>query len=156
LRLVAAGGMTADDAANLTALRERLAGLGLADRVVIEEVFEPERGREIMGSFTVLCVPVPAGEAFGLFVIEALSYGVPVVEPRCGAFPEVLERTGGGILWDPGSAASLADALAPVLRDPAYRAELAAAGLAGVRRHFDLTTATVPALLDAYAAATQS
>lgn len=153
LRLVAAGGMTADDADNLAALRQRLDEAGLADRVQILEQFEPEKGREILPSFTVLCVPVPAGEAFGLFVIEALSYGVPVVEPNRGAFPEVLERTGGGVLWEVGSPASLADALAPVLRDPACRAELSAAGLAGVRRHFDLNTVAVPALLDAYALA---
>lgn len=151
LRLVAAGGMTADDAPNLATLRERLAAAGLAERVRIVETFDTDRDREILASFTVLCVPLPAGEAFGLFVIEALSYGVPVVEPNRGAFPEVLERTGGGVLWEVGSPASLADALAPVLLDSAYRAELSAAGLAGVHRHFDLHSATIPALLDAYA-----
>lgn len=150
LRLVAAGGMTADDAPNLVALRQRLADAGLAERVEITETFAPEQAREMFGRFTVLCVPVPAGEAFGLFVVESLSYGVPVVEPRCGAFPEVIEQTGGGVLWEVGSPASLADALAPVLHDPLFRARLSAAGLAGVRRHFDLNTATVPALIDAY------
>jgi glycosyltransferase involved in cell wall biosynthesis len=150
LLLTLAGGVTADDEPTVTALRQRLDEAGLADRVGFEEAFDSDRRGEILSSFTVLCVPVPAGEALGLFVLEALSYGVPVVEPRRGAFPEVLERTGGGVLWEPGSPVSLADALAPVLLDAAYRAELSAAGLAGVRRHFDLSTTTVPALVAAY------
>ena len=153
LHLTLAGGMTADDASNLQALQQRLSGAGLADRVRIEEVFEPSRSAEILSSFTVLSVPVPAGEAFGLFVTEALSYGVPVVQPSCGAFREVLERTGGGILYDPDSASSLADALASILLNPSYREELAKEGLAGVRQHFDLNTTTIPALLAAYALA---
>lgn len=152
LRLTAAGGMTADDAANLQRLRDRLQAAGAADHVTLIESFDPEGSRDRIGSFTLLSVPVPAGEAFGLFVIEALSYGVPVVQPRCGAFPEVLERTGGGVLCDPGSAPALAEAMAPILRQPERRAALSAAGLAGVRRHFDLHDHTVPGLLAAYAA----
>ena len=96
LRLVAAGGMTDDDRSNLERLRNRLDAAGLGERTRFEETFDPARGHEIIQSFTVLCVPIPGGEAFGLFVLEALSYGVPVVEPRSGAFPEVLERAGGG------------------------------------------------------------
>jgi glycosyltransferase involved in cell wall biosynthesis len=132
-------------------VRERLAAAGLAERVNIEEVFDGQHATELLKSFTVLCVPVPAGEAFGLFVIEALSYGVPVVEPRRGAFPEVLAKAGGGVLYDPDVPSSLAEALSSVLLDPARRADLSARGLAGVREHFDLATNTIPALLDAYA-----
>jgi glycosyltransferase involved in cell wall biosynthesis len=35
-------------------------------------------------------VPATYGEAFGLYVIEALACGVPVVQPRSGAFPELI------------------------------------------------------------------
>jgi glycosyltransferase involved in cell wall biosynthesis len=54
-------------------------------------------------SLTVFSVPALYGEAFGLYVIEALAAGVPVVQPRTAAFPELLEATGGGLLCDPGS-----------------------------------------------------
>jgi hypothetical protein len=39
--------------------------------------------------------------ACGLYVLEALAMGVPVVEPAIGAFPELLEMTGGGVLCGP-------------------------------------------------------
>ncbi|MBN2452046.1 MAG: glycosyltransferase family 4 protein [Lentisphaeria bacterium] len=150
LRLLAAGGMTADDQATLRRVRRRLRAAGAEGNAAIVEDFDAARRAEIMEGLTVLSVPAPRGEAFGLFAVEALAHGVPVVLPRAGAFPELLERTGGGVLCEPGSADSLADALAPVLLDPALRARLAAEGREGVRRHFDLATCTVPALLAAY------
>ncbi len=44
-------------------------------------------------SLSVFSVPAIYGEAFGLYVIEALAAGVPVVQPRTGAFPELIEAT---------------------------------------------------------------
>ena len=48
----------------------------------------------------------------------ALAYGVPVVQPGHGAFPELIEATGGGLLVEPGSAEALADGLALLAGDP--------------------------------------
>jgi glycosyltransferase involved in cell wall biosynthesis len=41
-------------------------------------------------------------EAFGLYLLEAMASGVPVVQPRRGAFPEIVEATGGGWIYNPG------------------------------------------------------
>ena len=49
-------------------------------------------------SLTVLSVPARSGEAFGLYLIEAMAAGIPAVQPRLGAFPELIEATGGGVL----------------------------------------------------------
>ncbi|MDL5055695.1 glycosyltransferase, partial [Oscillatoria laete-virens NRMC-F 0139] len=60
--------------------------------------FLPNISREdkikFLQSLTVLSTPATYGEAFGLYVLEALACGVPVVEPRHGAFPELLQATG--------------------------------------------------------------
>lgn len=51
-------------------------------------------------------------------MIEALASGVPVVQPRHGAFIELLDATGGGILCDPDDPQALADAMETLLLDP--------------------------------------
>ncbi len=48
-----------------------------------------------------------------------MASGVPVVQPRRGAFPEILEKTGGGILVEPGDPAGLADGIYRLWKDPA-------------------------------------
>jgi glycosyltransferase involved in cell wall biosynthesis len=69
-------------------------------------------------SLTVFSVPAAWKEAFGLYVIESLAAGVPVVQPDHGAFPELIEFTGGGLLYPPRDEAALADALASLLLAP--------------------------------------
>jgi glycosyltransferase involved in cell wall biosynthesis len=69
-------------------------------------------------SLSVFSVPARHPEAFGLYVIEAMAAGVPVVQPRCGAFPELLEATGGGVLCRPEDPESLAQELETLLLAP--------------------------------------
>ncbi|MEY5009018.1 MAG: hypothetical protein RLZZ253_157, partial [Verrucomicrobiota bacterium] len=76
----------------------------------------------------VFSVPAVYSEAFGLYVLEALAAGVPVVQPRHAAFPEVVEATGGGRLFEAGNAESLAVALEELLLDRAEARRLGAAG----------------------------
>lgn len=154
LRLHAAGGMTADDRPFVDALRRRLRAAGAADQAEIATHFDPTTVAAFLGAITVVSVPVPAGEAFGLFTLEALARGVPVVLPQAGAFPEVAGLTGGVLLYPPGQPGALAEALARVLLHPDQRATLASAGRNGVRKHFDLHRCMVPALLQAYQSVT--
>jgi len=70
--------------------------------------------------------------------LEAMAAGVPVVQPRRGAFPEIIEKTGGGLLVDPGDPDALGSALQELLNDPAQRRALGAAGAAGVRARYSV------------------
>ena len=87
-------------------------------------------------SLDVLSTPTVYADPKGLFVLEAMAAGVPVVEPAHGAFPEIIHRTGGGILVEPENPRSLAYGLLTILRDPQLRNELARRGYAGVRQHY--------------------
>ncbi|MDB6020893.1 MAG: hypothetical protein JWQ04_750, partial [Pedosphaera sp.] len=87
-------------------------------------------------SLSVFSVPALYGEAFGLYVIEALASGVPVVQPRHAAFPELVEASGGGVLCEPGNPKALANAIEPLLLDPAQARALGAAGRKSVEEKF--------------------
>ncbi|HEX3988698.1 MAG TPA: glycosyltransferase family 4 protein, partial [Verrucomicrobiae bacterium] len=91
-------------------------------------------------SLSVLSVPAAWKEAFGLYIIESLAAGVPVVQPDQGAFPELVAATGGGILYAPRDEAALADALEPLLRAPQRAQAMGQAGRASVIERFNVQT----------------
>src|SRR5262249_7382468 len=84
----------------------------------------------------VLSVPTVYREPKGLYVLEALANGVPVVQPRHGSFPELIEATGGGLLVKPDDPADLARGLREVLDEEARREEFARRGKAAVYDRF--------------------
>lgn len=128
VRLRCAGAMTDRDAVYVESLRKRLEESGYGGGAE----FLPNLGRdekvEFLMGLTVFSVPAVYSEAFGLYVLEALAAGVPVVQPRHAAFPEVVEATGGGRLFEAGNAESLAVALEELLLDRAEARRLGAAG----------------------------
>lgn len=143
-KLRCAGSMTGGDAKYVESLKQRLREAGVAG----DAEWLPNVSREakiaFLESLTVFSVPASYSEAFGLYVIEALAAGVPVVLPSASAFPEIIDETGGGVLYQPtrGETANgqlLAQALEPLLQN---RAEAAALGLHGreaVRREYSLS-----------------
>jgi glycosyltransferase involved in cell wall biosynthesis len=136
VRLRVAGWLGDRDRDYLEGCRERLRELGLSERVEI--LGEVARGEKIafLQSLHVLSVPTTYREPKGLFVLEALANGVPVVQPRHGAFPEMVEATGGGLIVDPDSPDSVADGLHALVADPERRAALGRAGREAVHRDF--------------------
>jgi glycosyltransferase involved in cell wall biosynthesis len=80
-------------------------------------------------------VPSTYHEPKGLFLLEAMANSVPVVQPAHGAFPEIIEKTGGGITVPSDDVDALARALFDLLVDRDKAARLGETGAAGVRRH---------------------
>jgi len=62
-----------------------------------------------------LSVPVLKGEAFGVYQLESLACGIPLVQPQLGAFPEIIEQTGGGVTYGPNTAEELCKSWANTL-----------------------------------------
>jgi glycosyltransferase involved in cell wall biosynthesis len=67
-----------------------------------------------------------------------MASGVPVVQPRRGAFTEIVERTGGGLLCEPDNANSLADGLYRLWQDATLRQKLARQGYESVRAQYTI------------------
>ena len=65
--------------------------------------------------------PTVYEEPKGLFLLEAMASGVPVVQPRRGAFPEIVQKTGGGMIVEPDDPDALADALETLLEGSGAR-----------------------------------
>lgn len=86
----------------------------------------------------VLSVPATYDEPKGMFLLESMASGVPVVQPRRGAFTEVVERTGGGLLVAPDDPVALADGLHQLWSDRALSAKLSANAFEGVRAHYSI------------------
>src|SRR5205085_8565822 len=106
----------------------RLRDAGLSD--AFQYVGEVDRRGKIdfLASIDVLAVPTTYQEPKGLFLLEALAAGVPVVQPDHGAFPEVLAATEGGLLHRPEDSQHLAERLHELLSDADARTRLANAG----------------------------
>jgi glycosyltransferase involved in cell wall biosynthesis len=128
VRLHVAGYLPPQHRRYLRDVERLLRGWGLAgDYHYAGEVTREEKIAFLAG-LDVLAVGTTYPEPKGLYVLEALANGVPVVAPRHGAFPELLAETGGGVLVAPGDPAALAAALAELLRDPGRRERLGRAG----------------------------
>lgn len=130
------GAATPSDQPYIDIQKRKLAEAGLAGDVSWKANLTREQKHEHLRNLTVLSVPATYGEAFGLYVIEAWAAGVPVVQPRSGAFPELLSLAGGGVLCEPDDAGALADALSLLVSDRQRARELGAAGRAAVLERF--------------------
>jgi len=89
-------------------------------------------------SLDVFSVPTTYAEPKGMFLLEAMANGLPVVQPRRGAFPEMVSKTGGGVIVEPDNPSALASAFLDLWRNPERAVALGRAGAAGVREHYDV------------------
>lgn len=135
-RLVLSGGYTRDDMPFVKAQKRKLRAAGLSEQVDFHEDFEGEGRKQFFRKVAVLSVPVRKGEAFGFYLLESLASGTPIVQPRLGAFPEIVSLSGGGVTYEPNRPEGLAAALKEVLFDPARLHHLSDAGGKGINQHF--------------------
>jgi glycosyltransferase involved in cell wall biosynthesis len=75
-------------------------------------------------------------EAFGLYVIEAMAATVPIVLPNHGSFPELIEKTEGGVLYDHAEKDSLCKVLTARLDDDEATQRLGKKGRVAVRQNY--------------------
>jgi glycosyltransferase involved in cell wall biosynthesis len=139
LRLHAGGGLGPGDEPFVNGLRAQLQTAGVASDVEFHPNLDRAAKLDFLRSLTVFSVPASYGEAFGLYLIEALTAGVPVVQPRHAAFPEIVAATGGGVLCEPGDPVALATAIEELLLDPVRARALGEAGRQAVRQNYSIS-----------------
>jgi len=137
------GGKSQADESFLRIIRRRLETAGVAEDVAFMPEFLGEERRQWLKELTVMCVPEKEEAAYGLFAMEAQAAGVPIVVPKIGIFPELIELTGGGVLVEFDSPRFFSAVLSPLLLDPDSAHRMGQKGRRGIEEHFDVeTTAT--------------
>jgi glycosyltransferase involved in cell wall biosynthesis len=134
--LDAAGYLAPEHRGYLRGIEKQMSDAGLESEFRYRGELDRARKIEFLRDLDVMSVPCTYDEPKGLSVLEAMANGVPVVQPRRGAFPEMLARTGGGVLVEPDDPRSLAQAIRALWKDREQLAELGRRGAAGVREHY--------------------
>lgn len=135
-RLIAAGYLPQGEKRYLESIRGHLADQGHGENFEYRGEVDRAEKEKLLHEAHVFSVPTVYHESKGLYVLEALAAGVPVVQPRHGSFPELIDQTGGGLLVDPEDPRALADGFAALMDDPPRRRALGCQGRRSVLESF--------------------
>lgn len=108
---------------------------GLGNAFEYHGVIDRHDKLAFLSQLDLFAVPTTYKEPKGRFALEAMACGVPVVLPSHGAFPELIEQTGAGVLVPPEDPIQLARTMEQLLDDPVRRAHLGKQGHAAMRGH---------------------
>ncbi|MBL8213074.1 MAG: glycosyltransferase [Bryobacterales bacterium] len=137
-RLEAAGYLAPEHKGYLDIIQKQMAEWGLAGEFHYHGSVDREQKVQFLRSLDVLSVPSIYAEPKGLYALEAMACGVPIVQPNHGAFPELIQRTKGGLLADPDNPISFGQHILRLYREPGLRAELSQAGSRAVREQYSV------------------
>jgi len=135
-RLWAAGYLPPEQKIFLAGIQNDLHSKMLGDQFQYHGELDRPGKQNFLRNLSVFSVPEVYADPKGLFLLEAMASGIPVVQPRRGAFSELIENTGGGLLVEPDNPAALAQAFWDLWNDPAKRKELGARGYQAVRTRY--------------------
>lgn len=138
VKLIATGGSTGDDAKFNKKQKHKLKENNLLDSFEILPDFEGKEVNDFFKRVSLVSVPVRIGEAFGMYMIESMASGVPVVQPALGAFPEIIEISGGGVTYMPNTPQKLSETWAELLSNPEKLEELGRKGYEGTNKKFNI------------------
>lgn len=149
------GWISEKDRAFCEAQEAKMVEAGLGDR--FRSVGSPDFEGKVsfFRDLDLFCVPARFVEPKGIYALEAMACGVPVVAPNHGAFPEMLEASGGGRLFPRGEVTALVDTLEDLLEDVEARRMMGSKGRRWVRSRCgrEAMTETTAAVFERFLAA---
>ena len=132
------GGYTGVDKPFISEQIKKIKEYGYQKSIRIYPEFVGDKKDEFFNDVDVISVPVRKIDGYGLYILEANSAGIPVVQPSTGAFPEILEITGGGIIYTPDTVSELSKAIVKIFNDNDLRLKLGETGNRRVRSELSL------------------
>jgi glycosyltransferase involved in cell wall biosynthesis len=75
-------------------------------------------------------------EGYGFTLVEAMSFGLPVISTTYGSIPEVIDHGVTGLLVAPGDGDALSEAMGTLAADPVAAREIGLAGRQRFERYF--------------------
>jgi glycosyltransferase involved in cell wall biosynthesis len=138
VKLVITGGSTSSDSKYISGLKKKIHKAGLNGSVDFYEVFVGAGRKEFFRKTSIASVPVRKGEAFGIYLPELMASGIPVIQPALGAFPEIVQLAGGGLIYSPNTPEKLAESWVMVLSDRKFLTDLSYQARKGVEESFNI------------------
>jgi glycosyltransferase involved in cell wall biosynthesis len=138
LTLNVCGGYTGTDKNFISQQIKKIRENKLEKSVKIYPEFQGDKKMEFFHDVDVISVPVNKYDGYGLYLLEANAAGIPVVQPATGAFPEIVERTKGGIIYSPDTIPELVSSLHRLLKDRKLISTLGETGSKMVRQELSL------------------
>ena len=135
-RLEVAGYMAPEHKGYLSGIEREMKQAGLAEEFHYRGVLDRQQKIAFLRKLDVLSVPATYDEPKGMFLLEAMACGVPLVQPRRGAFTEIIEKTGAGLLVEPDDSENLAEGILRLFKDPALAETLGQNGFQKVREYY--------------------
>jgi glycosyltransferase involved in cell wall biosynthesis len=135
-RLWAAGYLAPEHKSYLAGIRNSLSSWGLSDHFHYHGELDRPGKLNFLRDVSIFSAPGIYNDPKGLFLLEAMASGIPVVQPRRGAFTEIVEATGGGLLVEPDNPGALAQGFLDLWKDPEKRMALGAKGYQEVRSRY--------------------
>ncbi|HEY3275780.1 MAG TPA: glycosyltransferase [Syntrophorhabdaceae bacterium] len=108
----------AGDGPEMAAVQDRIRVTGLEDRTKVYGYFD--NPRDIYNVLDVLVLP-SLTEGIPLALLEAMSFGLPVIASGVGGIPEIVEDNVNGLIVRPGMVSDLAEKIGLLARDHALR-----------------------------------
>lgn len=126
-------------------LQEQIASAGLTNCLRLTGPLPQVEVVERLSRSTVFALPCVAEAGGGMdnlptVIMEAMAAGLPVVSTPLGGIPEMVQDGVTGLLVLEHDPATLADALAGLLSDPALARSLGEAGRARAKERFSIAT----------------
>lgn len=137
-RLQAAGYLPPEHRGYLQGIERTLDAAGLRGEFAYAGALDRAAKFSFLRGLDAFSVPSPYHEPKGLYLLEAMATGVPVVQPLHGAFPEIIGRTGGGLLAASNAPAAIADKLMQIWQHPDRASDMGRRGREGVHAHYSI------------------
>ena len=108
---------------------------GLTDMIIYEGFVDGIRKDELLSSVDFFVLPSYI-EGLPISILEAMSYGLPILSTSVGGIPEIVEDGLNGILITPGDKDSLYHAMLKLSSDSELRKRMGAISYQKVQPHF--------------------
>ena len=138
VKLIITGGSTGVDRKFIQQIHNRINENGLQNSIEFQSKFDNEDRIKFFEKVSLISVPVRNGEAFGIYLIEAMASGIPIVQPALGAFTEIVDISNGGVVFYPNEPHLLATKLAGLLSDKDRMHEMSIKARSSVENNFNI------------------
>jgi len=132
----------------VAAAKLRAQSLGIAESVDFLGWIDGEQKLELLKHCSAFVLP-SYNEGLPMSVLEAMSWGKPVVTTRVGGIPELITHGRDGLLINPGDLGALGGALAQLGQDALLRTALGEQGRRRIQASFS-ETSILPKLENVY------